>query len=303
MLSTNEFQQKQNIFTLKIFLSWCDFFPLIIFNENCTNYVGNTHYQIKSQNSQLYVLNCKFSLINNGAIRYESTQDSCLLVEHSSFTHCTSSANGGAIFFGTKGECILASVCGIDCNSTGANSYGQFCDIEVQASTMNKNQIFDSTISRTNSKESSAPIHQTSGNVAFYGNDISYNDASVMSAFYILFPSVSQITFSSFRNNTAHQRVCIDCLGGQYNMSFSDVVVNRQLTITYGLIYAVTSAKLLMIHCSILGNNPGPGSIFYVYDSSSSMTCDKCTFGPDQQINKGDISVNFGEPAQESFIN
>ena len=134
-------------FKMNKFNAWETHFPNTESNEE---YIGktscNSGYSIKSTSSHLYISRCAFFNVTGTTIRYQSSQDSSkLLVEYSSFNTCSSTNGGGAIYFGTYGQCVLSSVCGVKCN-TGKNYIGQFCYIYVTWDANSKNHNIDSSV-------------------------------------------------------------------------------------------------------------------------------------------------------------
>ena len=118
---------------------------------------ANKNFEIKindrnnlSNYENAYVHDCtsfNISGSGSGGVIYYS-KDSKLLVEFSSFNTCSSSSHGGAIYFGSSGQCVLSSVCGVKCN-TDNSQWGQFCYNVVSLGDSFKNHIIDSSVTLT----------------------------------------------------------------------------------------------------------------------------------------------------------
>ena len=124
---------------------------------------------------------------DGGAISFASESDeSKLLIEHSTFLECSSTGYGGAIYFGSSSQCVLSSVCGIKCNAD-KYQYGQFCYLKVTNSENNyenyKNHIIDSSVAFTELKTTSqfCTMYQGHGDVSCQGVNASNNKVKEMS--------------------------------------------------------------------------------------------------------------------------
>ena len=75
------------------------------FSDSYTNKTDDSHIPVSSS---LWIYGCKFQNIENylgkgSCICKDSNSDINLLVEYSSFNTCSSTGNGGAIYFGDEG--------------------------------------------------------------------------------------------------------------------------------------------------------------------------------------------------------
>ena len=255
----------------------------------------------QSFESNTWLYDCTFQGLTDRAIDFSSSSSSNkLLVEYSSFNTCSSSGDGGAIYFGTSGQCVLSSVCGVKCN-TGNSQWGQFCYVWVSSGETNKNHIIDSSVTLTKQTNARSTLYHWNGDVSCKGVNVSNNQVYCFSGIYILNPSISSISFSSFRNNKASNYICLDFVSNTHQMTNTNIIENNQQSTSYGIIYA-SKSEVTMIHCSVFGNcETGSGSVFSV--SSGSITCSNCSFGPNQQTkSEEEGTIDFGTPS-EPFIN
>ena len=133
------------------------------------------------------------------------------------------------------------------------------------------------------------------GNVSCKGVNVSNNQVREISGIYIGSPSISSISFSSFRNNKATSYSCIWCYSSTHYITDTNIIQNEQTSSGAGIINAY-SATISMTHCSIFGNKPGDGVVFY-----GSITGTQCSTTSDQ-MNSNSGSLNLGTTS-ESFIN
>ena len=232
---------------------------------------------------------------NGAALCKNSGTSYNFLVEFSIFHECnTISSDGGAIYFST-GQCVISSSCGYKCTA-GDDGDGQFC--YVQASENSKNYVIDSSITKISTEKGDYTLKHEKGNVLCKGVNISNNEVDYLSGICINNPTTSSISFSSFRNNKGSSQ-CIRCyLCSNTQITTTNIIDNEQNTTSsnYGIIHSY-SATISMIHCSIFGNKPGNGFVFY-----GSITCTFCSMTENQKTpTYGSVTIN-NEPLQ-SFIN
>ena len=249
--------------------------------------------------SNSYIYNCVFETANKKAIFFSQSSSlsaSILLIEHCSFNSIHSTDAGGAIYFGNQGECVLASVCGYQCTTSTTNN-GQFCYIQVSNLDTCKNHFFDSTV--TASIATADRIMELDyGNLKCKGVNLSNNNVNQISCFYIRPTTLSLISFSSFRNNSANNFRCILFNYQKHIVNCTNIIENIQNSPSSGIITVWNQALLEMTHCSIYGNDPKQASVFANEDGRSSITCIFCSIGSNQT---GDFQSN--ELSTESFIN
>ena len=228
-----------------------------------------------------------------------------MFVELSSFHTCSSLSDGGAIYFGTSGQCVLSSVCGVKC-STDNNYWGQLCYVYVSDDSQYKNHIIDSSVTLTEKQNANLHciLHHERGNVLCKGVNISNNEVYRYSGIYIWNPSLSSISFSSFINNKAtgsNGYICIDCQYNKHQMNNTNIIENNQQSSDYGTIY-VYSSTLVMRHCNVYRNRKkGAGNVFTTNDGN--ITCYDCYIPNDQKEQSSSESVKFTEESSKSIIN
>ena len=256
------------------FTSFNDFF------DDEYTYQTNNDSRI-NVSSNMWIYGCTFKNIEyfkdkGCCICKDSSTYLNLLIEYSSFNTCINSGAGGAIYFGSSGQCVLSSVCGVRCN-TGNEAIGQFCLIQLTNNKEYKNHIIDSSVTLTKQTNARSTLCHRYGNVSCKGVNISNNEAYQYSGIEIYNPSISSISFSSFRNNKASEYICIRCYSSTHQMTNTNIIENNQQSTFLGIIYTTEdSANLTMKHCSVYGNcNNGKGTVFYV--SSGSITCTDCS--------------------------
>ena len=137
-----------------------------------------------------YVYNCYFEKLtayDGGAILY-SVSDSYFLVEKSYFSQCHSSHYTAGIRV-TKGNCILAFVCGQKGNSNQNDAFCSICD-DTQRSV---NSVFDSSISNCEAKAQFTMLHQY-GKVYVKSVNLSHNKVEYTSAIRCLPNKINEET-------------------------------------------------------------------------------------------------------------
>ena len=214
---------------MNIFTTWETHFTNSESNENFHNYEGNEKYSIKSTSSHLYISHCTFSYVTKTTISYSTkNQNSKLLVEFSSFNTCsTSIQNGGAIYFGDEGQCVLSSVCGSKCQ-TNNGLFGQFSYVDVSSGKAKKNHIIDCSVILTEQINAIHTLSHLYGDVLCQGVHLSNIFVNQISGIYIGDPSTSTITFSSFSQNKALTTNCIWCYANNHDITYTNIIDNEQ---------------------------------------------------------------------------
>ena len=296
-------QELTNLFFKKSLLDeWADFYPDSSFNGSIN--IKNDSRNVFQNSSNLYVYDCTFKEIkedgNGGVIFYYSTNnmDLNLLIEHSSFIFCTSTQDGGAIYIYKEDEAnlssILSSVCGYNCR-TGDNYSGQF----LLVNTKYQNQVIDSSVTLCEQKNAKSVINLRNSYILCKGLNLSNNMIMTNSGIEVNNPRNSSISFSSFRNNTASQSVCIYCRNNSHEISYTNIIDNEQKSNEYGIIY-IEHGELKMNFCSILGNcNSNTTLPVFCALNGSSIGCFYCSLS-EQLITNETIKII---EASTSFIN
>ena len=294
------FSKGQCLFHLS---EWSDFYIDPPKGNDVKQMMNETGKTDLSSYENAYVHDCTFKKISgsgNGGVIYYS-KNSKLLVELCSFNTCSSSYDGGAIYFNAEGQCVLSSVCGVKCN-TGSGRSGQFCLVFVSKGPQYKNQIIDSSVILTNAKSyyQFSPLYHFRGNASVKGVNVSNNEVGEISGIHINNPSISSISFSSFRRNNATSYTCIKCSTGsnKHYITNTNIIENEQQTTTSsnGIIHA-NYASISMTQCSIFGNKPGSGVVLF-----GTITCINCSVTNDQETYTTG-SVTFTEKPSKLVIN
>ena len=294
------------------FLSCFSFFPKDwsdYFTGSQTKTTGKTTHLTVSSN--LWIYGCTFKNIEKyrgkgSCICKDSSTSFNLLVDSSSFNTCSSTGHGGAIYFATSGQCVLSSVCGVNCKTGTMDYFGQFCRIYVSVGSQYKNYLIHSSVTLIEQKYVGDTTHHQNGYVLYKGVNVSNNEVDSTSGIKVLNPSISSISFSSFRNNNvtgdSSSYICLDFVSSSHQMTNTNIIENTQESTFLGIITTEGSAILTMKHCSVFGNcETGSGSIFCTF-SGTSITCTDCSMTQDQK-NSHYGSFSTINRASESFIN
>ena len=250
----------------------------------------------------VWITFCSFAGIHSfssgGVIYYESTKESKMLVDLSSFDFCTGYSNGGAIFFGNEGECVLDSLCSYYCTTNAGRPSGQFCWIVVSSDSKTKNEIFDSSIIASK-KQAWITMYYQKGNFSCKRINVSNNEIDCHSGIVISNPSISLTSFSTFNNNSASGYNCIWCSSITHQITHSNMIKNNQIGNSFGIIYA-ENAEIEMNHCYLLENaNNNHGTVFYANLDGSKIICFNCSLTDDQKDFIGQVSFTISA----GFIN
>jgi hypothetical protein len=248
-------------------------------------------------NQCVYILNCLFQSItatSDGGAVYCSSSVTYLLVESTSFFSCkTSSAYGGAIYFGNSnsGQSVLHTVCGNDCNS--GTSYGQFLVISVYNNPLTKNYVNYSSFARCLNEQRNEILAIYNGRIYCPSVNLSMNKCYCYSGIYFI-PYVDSnsvtcsLTYSSIKDNNATGYTCIrfSSSGPKYEMKSCNILRNTQVIIgTQGTIYA--NGNLMIEDSCILENEAT--YIFYQASTSYTITLSNCTV--DKTSNNGYLTT------------
>ena len=293
---------------------WATFFPPSEGYEAGQAFEGidSTSRNTIPESSNYYISNCDFTESTECSIYFYQTQaskSSILLVEKCFFDAISNNNHGGAIHFYDYGQCVLSSVCGSKCHTSDYRS-GQFCYVYASQDPKCKNHIIESSFILSQQANARNTFYHYQGDIKCHGVNASDNEVSLDCGLYIGKPANSSMTFSSFRNNTAIEGLttgyaCIHCYSGYeqfiHQISYTNIIENKQDSDEYGIIYTEGSANLTMKHCSVYGNcNNGKGTVFYV--SSGSITCIDCSVDGNQKTSTSG-TFTFKEDPSEPFLN
>ena len=217
--------------------SFLEFYNKNIDSTLCLNQFNNF------LNIECYIFLCKFlNLFNNGseggAILFNNNNNYELLIEECIFINCSSSKQGGAIFFKNSGSCILNKICGSKCFTLN-NEYYPFAHIGI--TNLLKSELHDISISECFSTNSNtwATINLENGIIKIYNLNSSLNKHIGVTGIYIFNPSTLNSSYNTFYNNSAIDRICL-CLyngNGLRQIKFTNIIKNNSPKL-HGVIYS-----------------------------------------------------------------
>ena len=169
--------------------------------------------------------------------------------------------------------CVLSFVCGVSCQSTytSSSNWGQFSYVSVGSNPDCYNYVHQSTISNcAGNSESRGTLRHQYGNINLRTVNLSRNTCTYDSAFWLLYASAAQndVSFSSFRDNTATNYICLDFVSGTFNLKSSNIIENKQQGSSWGTVCTEGSPSLTVTECCLVGNTGG--TLFYAYYGSIS---------------------------------
>ena len=235
-------------------LSWTDYYE----PSNEIHEIQNEKlsYSLQPTEGNAYVYNCYFQYLSasaGGAILY-SVDDSNLLVEKCSIYNCTAGITAGIRV--SKGNSVIAFVCGQKCSSNGNDG---FCSIWNSDPNRIINSIFDSSISHCEAKETHIIYHDC-GHIYITSVNISYNKAKARCGIACLPDKINQetshgndIIYCSFLNNTATNQLCV-FVSNYYNSSCTNQIKNCNIIGNNANNTIHSKGETILYHCSILNN-------------------------------------------------
>ena len=143
--------------------------------------------------------------------------------------------------------------------------------------------------------------------VSCNGLNVSNNEVQENSGIFVNDPLECSLSFSSFRNNTAKDYICIifesNFNRDTYSITDTNIIENNQESSNYAIICVNSYFHLTMIHCSVFGNcETGIGNVFYAYQGT--LTCQNCSIPTDQTNKvKATISAISWGKTSDLFIN
>lgn len=257
-------------------------------------------------NGNIYIYCCEFNDCaagsqNGGAICVSSSSSTKLLVEKTLFFRCktTTSGEGGAIYFGSEGNCVISQVCGNEC-STPENR--PFSYVDCTNGAQYKNDILDSSISLSTSSYFQA-ISNWDGKIEYNGLNSSFNTCGYNTACGVWTSRASDVTgtisFCSFINNTATTcRILIIGNNANNMMKSCNVIKNEQKDKSNsGIIH---SDGVLEIKDSCILENIATYEL-YGGSSTNTITVYNCTLDPNINSKKNNY-VTIASTVSNSFI-
>jgi hypothetical protein len=151
--------------------SWTDYY-----SGSGTEYSQQTG-RLTSFTGTAYIKNSFFNELsisgNGGSIYYSSSSSLLMLIESTTFIKSKSTSTGGAIYFASSGQFVMAKVCGSGCETTSSSYHFDY--IQVTNSISSKNEVYDSSICRTNQPSRFCEMYHYYGKVVFKQTNISSN--------------------------------------------------------------------------------------------------------------------------------
>jgi hypothetical protein len=220
-----------------------------------------------------------------------------MLIESTTFINSQTSSYGGAIYFSSSGQFVMAKVCGYGCKSTSTQY--QFDHVQVTNSISSKNEIHDSAICYTTQKSYDYETCHRNGKIIVRQTNFSHNScdeiASIESAPSSNGDSVSSsFSYSTFANSLSVTGSCL-FLSSSYSYEIDSCNIISNSSPSSG---AINIHGNLYLKNSCILNNSGT----YVIRNSGgkSVTLTNCTI---DITNKNYGTVQFVSTPKTSFIN
>lgn len=300
---------KIDFLSTKTCSSWNNFYKGI----NDFHFTTLYGYNNISSLTSAYVLNSFVSFFEaqgaGGAILFNtSNPNSYLLVEFTTIVNCISNGEGGGIFYGSKGNCILSKLCGCNCSTINHNKI--FASLTVTGY-KNKNEIYDSSFSYSKKETKNYMIHLSNGKIVVKGVNSSYNTCNILSGISLdasYSGSSSELisgttSYSVFSNNTAKSSgiVFLDWQisgNAEHVMISCNIIANDQSesSTSYGVISATSKAT---IKNSCIIDNKGK-YMFKQYNNYVSIF-QNCTVDSGYEL-AGTTLIELSKP-ETSFMN
>jgi len=178
----------------------------------------------RSYNEQSVIISyCSFSrssqLTGNGGVISISSSEYSLSVTQTIFYFCTSSSNGGAIYFSSSTS-FLNMICADKCGSASGN-FAYF-------STSTENYIgYLSILNSYHISNELSTLCTFFGDQNIKGSNSSFNQALYYSSLRIASPVSVTCSFSSFYSNSASEYSCIGVWKNSGEISYCNVVGNN----------------------------------------------------------------------------
>lgn len=236
--------------------------------------------RINPNEVSIYVSSSSFIEIyhsdNGGAISVDSTStNQSVLIDNTLFFICSSTKNGGSMFFNNPGSFIINKVCshGSECDGNG-----KFTSIQVSNDSTQRNWVCESTVCYSlKDNRCTGMLYHYYGSLLAKSDNFSFNKCAKYSGlyFYSTSSTSNNITYSTFLSNNATMHTCI-CLNNDKaskNIENSNIINNNQKDSGYGLIYAI--GNILLRETSFISNDAK--YIIYQGLQSSSVTIDNCS--------------------------
>ena len=175
-------------------------------------------------NLQNCIISFIFSSGNGGAIFINTSL--LLSLQDTTFYECSSSCQGGAIYFTNGLNIQLIRICGLNCRTTSVtdNQFAYFLSYNDQILSL-------TTISKcSNNTFGYTTLCLAFGNQNLYNSNISYNHNIHISGIYHHNPNKMLSTYNTFNNNSVSSYKCIHLQGTTGNISKTNFILNNSPT-------------------------------------------------------------------------
>lgn len=194
---------------------------------------------------------------NGGVINIDGGLYS-MIIEYSMFYNCTSSLQGGAIYFNSS-HSDINMVCANRC-SCGYNMNFQFS--YLRASQMNHLEYISVSYCSP-SISGNYPLCLKSGNQRVENLNSSMNNAKICSGLCTSSPSSFSCSYCTFSNNYAYALGCINVISssGTITIAFTNIVHNNSPS--YGVVLTYDTGIKIMMYCIFHKNRDTLFSVEY----------------------------------------
>ena len=235
----------------------------------------------RTVNENINMNNCLIkdisSLSGNGGVIFINTELS-LIINDTTFYQCTSSGDGGVIYFINGLNINLFKICTVGCKS--ASTYcSQFALLQT-----NNNQIFDLiTIYNCSNLNGYETLRLVYGKQNISNINISYNNNIYVSGVYYVNPTSMFSNYCSFYNNTVSSFSCIHFCSNVGTISKSNIILNNSPS--FGVVF-VEIGNYILKECIFDKNK----NILLYVGSVSTMQLNNCYFLTDSSSTYGSIT-------------
>lgn len=214
---------------------------------------GRFHFEISFE-----IQNCFFSRLTeysqNGGVIFVCNGSYTMNVTDSMFYNCSSSGQGGAIFFNSTNSNIQR-LCAHKCSA----ARGHFADLQASG----ENYVDFLSVSFCSQVGSGYyPVHLITGKQRVENTNSSMNDIFSGSGIRFYSPSSLMSSYCTYSNNKAIEGICIYFWSCSGTLSSVNIVHNNSPT--YGVVYSNSGAPILTYCIFDLNQN----TLFYVASGS-----------------------------------
>jgi len=211
-------------------------------------------------NCTINITDCSFrrtAILNgNGGVIYANGVEYSMSILLSTFYGCSSSENGGAIYFIGK-ESYLNMICASHCYA----HYYVYAYIEIS---MNNTIDYLSILNCYYEHGLNNPIGFLLNNHCLFSSNLSSNRAENVDAFGIANYNYLKCSYCTISDNYAYGYTSIEIYGGEGLFLFVNIINNYDTSNVFGLIFICNGAKYSLEYC-IFDNNHA--TLFYCSSS------------------------------------